>query len=45
MRKERELIDQLTKTLGVSETQSQGGAHLIFKQAKEKLSGEDFTKV
>ena len=40
-----ELINQLTKTLGVSETQAQGGAGLIFKQAKEKLSSEDFTKV
>ena len=40
-----ELIDQLTKTLGISETQAKGGAGLLFKQAKEKLSGEDFTKV
>ena len=40
-----ELIDQLTKNLGVSETQAKGGAGLIFKQAKEKLSGADFSKV
>ena len=40
-----ELIDQLTKNLGVSETQAQGGAGLLFKQAKDKLSGEDFSKV
>ena len=40
-----ELIDQLTKTLGISEAQAQGGAGLIFKQAKEKLSNQDFTKI
>jgi hypothetical protein len=40
-----ELIDQLSKNLGVSETQAQGGAGLLFKQAKEKLGGDDFSKV
>ncbi|MFA5451066.1 MAG: DUF2780 domain-containing protein [Dehalococcoidales bacterium] len=40
-----ELIEQLTKQLGVSEAQAQGGAGLLFKQAKSKLSGEEFTKV
>jgi hypothetical protein len=40
-----ELIDQLTKTLGVSETQAQGGAGLLFKLAKDKLGGGDFSKV
>jgi hypothetical protein len=40
-----ELIDQITKELGVSETQAQGGAGMLFKQAKEKLSTEDFSKV
>jgi hypothetical protein len=40
-----ELIDQLTKNLGVSQDQAKGGAGLIFKQAKEKLSGEDYSKV
>ena len=40
-----ELIDLLTKNLGVSETQAQGGAGLLFKLAKEKLGGADFSKV
>jgi hypothetical protein len=40
-----ELIDQLTKNLGVSETQAKGGAGLLLQQAKEKLSGADFSKV
>lgn len=40
-----ELIDQLTKSLGVSETQAQGGAGLLFKLAKDKLGGGDFSKV
>ncbi len=40
-----ELVDQLTRELGVSEAQAQGGAGLLFKQAKDKLSGEDFAKV
>ena len=40
-----ELIDLLTKNLGVTETQAQGGAGLIFKQAQAKLSGGDFSKV
>ena len=40
-----ELIDQLTNNLGVSETQAKGGAGLLFKLAKDKLSGGDFSKV
>jgi hypothetical protein len=40
-----ELVDQLTKNLGVSEAQAQGGAGLLFKLAKQKLSGGDFGKV
>ncbi len=40
-----ELIDQLTKNLGVSETQAKGGAGLLFKQAKEQMSGSDFSKI
>ena len=40
-----ELVDLLTKNLGVSQAQAQGGAGLLFKQAKEKLSGGDFAKV
>jgi hypothetical protein len=40
-----ELIDQLTKSLGVTEPQAKGGAGLLFKLAKDKLSGGDFSKV
>jgi hypothetical protein len=40
-----ELVDLLTKNLGVSETQAQGGAGLLFKLAKAKLGGTDFSKV
>jgi hypothetical protein len=40
-----ELIDLLTKNLGVSETQAQGGAGLLFKQAQAKLSGGEFAQV
>jgi hypothetical protein len=40
-----ELTDLLVKNLGINETQAQGGAGLLFKQAKEKLSGDDFSKV
>jgi hypothetical protein len=40
-----ELIDLLTKNLGVTETQAQGGAGLLLKQAKDKLGGGDFSKV
>ncbi len=40
-----ELVDLLTKNLGISESQAQGGAGLLFKQAQEKLSGDDFSKV
>ena len=40
-----ELVDQLTKNLGVSRTQAQGGAGLLFKLAKDKLGAGDFSKV
>lgn len=40
-----ELVELLTKNLGVNEEQAKGGAGLIFKQAKEQLGGEDFSKV
>lgn len=40
-----ELLDLLTKNLGINESQAQGGAGLLFKQAKEKLSGDEFSKV
>lgn len=40
-----ELIDLLTKNLGVNENQAQGGAGLLFKLAKDKLGAGDFSKV
>jgi hypothetical protein len=40
-----ELIDLLTKNLGVTETQAKGGAGLLFKQAQGKLGSTDFSKV
>ena len=33
----KELIDQLTKSLGVSGAQAEGGAAVLFKAAKDKL--------
>ncbi|MDD3643450.1 MAG: DUF2780 domain-containing protein [Candidatus Krumholzibacteria bacterium] len=40
-----ELLDQLTKGLGITEEQAKGGAGLIFKMAKSKLGEGDFAKV
>lgn len=40
-----DLLKQLTEQLGVSEDQAKGGAGLIFKMAKEKLSGSEFSQV
>jgi hypothetical protein len=40
-----ELIDLLTKNLGISEVQATGGAGLLFKQAQEKLGGADFAQI
>jgi hypothetical protein len=40
-----ELVNLITKNLGVSETQAQGGAGLLFKLAKDKLGAGDFSKV
>jgi len=41
----KELIDQLTKSLGISGSQAEGGAAVLFKAAKEKLGGEEFNKL
>ena len=38
----KELIDMLTKKLGVSAPQAEGGAAVLFKAAKDKLGGEEF---
>ncbi len=40
-----ELVDLLTKDLGVQEDQAAGGAGLLFKLAKEKLGDTDFSQV
>ena len=41
----KELIDMLTKNLGVSATQAEGGAAVLFKAAKDKLGAEEFDKL
>ena len=41
----KELIDQLTKSLGISGAQAEGGAAVLFKAAKEKLGGEEFNQL
>ncbi len=41
----KELIDMLTKKLGVNATQAEGGAAVLFKAAKDKLGGEEFGKL
>jgi hypothetical protein len=38
----KELIDQLTKSLGVSGTQAEGGAAVLLKAAKDKLGAAEF---
>lgn len=40
-----ELIQMLTSQLGVSDSQAQGGAGLLFKLAKENLSSGEFGKI
>jgi hypothetical protein len=38
----QELIDLLTKKLGVTAGQAEGGAAVLFKAAKDKLGSEEF---
>ncbi len=38
----KELIDMLTKNLGVNGAQAEGGAAVLLKAAKDKLGGERF---
>jgi hypothetical protein len=40
-----ELIELLTKSLGVEEGQAKGGAGLLFNLAKEKLGDSDFSQL
>jgi hypothetical protein len=41
----KELTDLLSTALGVSASQAQGGAGLIFKAAREKLGTAEFSKL
>jgi uncharacterized protein VcgC/VcgE DUF2780 len=41
----KELIDSLTKKLGVTGTQAEGGAAVLFKAAKEKLGAGEFDRL
>ena len=41
----KELVDLLTGKLGVSVTQAEGGAAVLFKAAKDKLGGDEFNKL
>ncbi len=41
----KELVDQLTRSLGISGSQAEGGAAVLFKAAKDKLGGEEFTQL
>jgi hypothetical protein len=41
----QELIDQLTKNLGVSGPQAEGGAAVLFKAARDKLGGDEFSRL
>jgi len=41
----KELIDALTKKLGVNAGQAEGGAAVLFKAARQKLGGAEFDKL
>ena len=41
----KELIDMLTGKLGVSASQAEGGAAVLFKAAKDKLGADEFGKM
>jgi hypothetical protein len=41
----KELIDQLTKSLGVNGAQAEGGAAVLFKAARDKLGGDEFGRL
>jgi hypothetical protein len=40
-----ELLDMLKEKLGVSDSQAEGGAGLVFELAREKLDDADFARV
>lgn len=41
----KELIDMLTKNLGVNTAQAEGGAGVLFKAARDKLGGAEFDQL
>jgi hypothetical protein len=41
----KELLDQLTKQLGISQTQAQVGTAILFKAAQDKLGNAEFQKL
>ena len=41
----KELIDSLTKQLGVSGAQAEGGAAVLLKAAKDKMGSAEFSKL
>jgi hypothetical protein len=41
----KDLIDNLTKSLGISGAQAEGGAAVLFKAARDKLGGEEFNQL
>jgi hypothetical protein len=41
----KELIDQLTRQLGVTGAQAEGGAAVLLKAAKDKLGGAEFNQL
>jgi len=41
----KELVDMLTKNLGVNGAQAEGGAAVLFKAARDKLGGAEFDQL
>jgi len=41
----KELVDMLTRDLGVNGAQAEGGAAVLFKAAKDKLGGAEFDQL
>jgi hypothetical protein len=41
----KELVDMLTRNLGVNASQAEGGAGVLFKAAQEKLGAAEFGKL
>lgn len=41
----KELIDNLSRNLGIDGAQAEGGAAVLFKAARDKLGGEEFGRL